>query len=241
MLSVDKSVKNIKYLKIADKIKEKIYSEIYPSHTKLPSEKELCDEYGVSRLTIREALATLIDEGFVYSIPGKGSFVHDFSKYDYSVKLNFDDVIKGDPVYTLETAEIIPADIYTVYHLRIAPEDKVVFISGLITVDDEVVAYDERYIPYTKSIPIDPKSLEFKSFIRLFEGTWDVRSLEQTVGVKGLYLDLSIKQIMDLPERRDFPCVLIEKEVITNDQNPLGYNRLYVLKDYFKLEGASIL
>ena len=241
MSSVDGSVSDVKYLQIANKIKEKIYSEIYAPYTKLPSENKLCDEYQVSRLTIREALTTLIDEGFIYTIPGKASFVNDFSKFDYTVNLNFDHVVVKNPVYSLDCAKIIDADIYTVYHLRIAPEDKVVYISGFITVENQVVAYDERYVPYTKGIPMDPKSLEFKSFIQLFKKTWDVRSLNQTANIKGGFLDLKLKRLMDLPENCSFPCVFIEKKIFSKDQKPLGYNRLYVLKDYFKLEGVSIL
>lgn len=241
MPPMDGLANDVKYLQIANKIKEKIYSEIYTPHTKLPSENKFCEEYQVSRLTIREALTTLTDEGFIYTIPGKGSFVNDFSKFDYTVNLDFDHVVIGTSKYSLNSAKIIDADIYTVYHLRIAPEDKVVYISGFITVEGQAVAYDERYLPYTKGIPMDPKSLEFKSFIQLFRKTWDIRTLKQMVNIKGGFLDLKLKRLLDLPESEDFPCVIIEKNILSKNQKPLGYNRLYVLKDHFKLEGVSNL
>lgn len=44
-------------------------------HTAIPSERELMAEYGVSRATVREALRQLVDEGKLYKVHGKGTFV----------------------------------------------------------------------------------------------------------------------------------------------------------------------
>ena len=41
----------------------------------IPSEKELCDAHGVSRITVREALKELVQSGYLIRKQGKGTFV----------------------------------------------------------------------------------------------------------------------------------------------------------------------
>jgi len=44
-------------------------------HSAIPSERELMAEYGVSRATVREAIRQLVEDGRLYKVHGKGTFV----------------------------------------------------------------------------------------------------------------------------------------------------------------------
>lgn len=46
-----------------------------PAGRKLPSERRIAAEYGISRITARKALSLLIEEGYVVAHQGKGTFV----------------------------------------------------------------------------------------------------------------------------------------------------------------------
>ena len=64
-----------KYEAIYNDLKEKIEEGIYAPQSILPSENNLTARYGVSRNTIRRAIAKLADESYVQSIHGKGVVV----------------------------------------------------------------------------------------------------------------------------------------------------------------------
>ena len=66
---------------LAGKIRKDILTETLPPGLKL-TEQNICDQYGVSRTPVREALRNLETEGLVEIIPNRGAFVVGFSGAD---------------------------------------------------------------------------------------------------------------------------------------------------------------
>lgn len=63
------------YLTIAAALRERIESGHLVPHAAVPSERELSQTFGVSRMTARAAVARLQSEGYVYRRPPRGTFV----------------------------------------------------------------------------------------------------------------------------------------------------------------------
>ena len=63
------------YIKLYDKILENIKNKKYNINYKLPSENTLASEFNVNRHTVRQALQLLKDEGSIYTLKGKGTFI----------------------------------------------------------------------------------------------------------------------------------------------------------------------
>src|SRR5699024_8921232 len=63
------------YLQIAYNIRKKIVDKDYKKNDKIPTEDDLAATYGVSRMTARNAVTHLVNEGYVYRVHGKGAFV----------------------------------------------------------------------------------------------------------------------------------------------------------------------
>ena len=63
------------YLQIENDIKEKISTGEYQAGQMLPSENKYCEMYQVSRVTVRNAITDLVDQGILIRRHGKGTFV----------------------------------------------------------------------------------------------------------------------------------------------------------------------
>lgn len=69
-----------KYTYISNKLRSQIISGEYAPNQQLPLEKELCDIYSVSKMTVKKALDILVSEGLIVKRRGHGTFVKDLNQ-----------------------------------------------------------------------------------------------------------------------------------------------------------------
>src|SRR6056297_2501476 len=98
------------YVKIKNYIKENIKQGKIEPGGRIPSEKELGDIFNVSRITATTAVRDLVNEGIVYRIQGKGTFVteknvEDIRKHRFYGFENDSSLTKGEHK-TLEKKKI---------------------------------------------------------------------------------------------------------------------------------------
>ena len=138
------------YIAVYDELLYQINKNKYPVGSKLPSELDLAKSLGVSRATLRQALALLQDDGLIKNEQGKGNFVIDaFYKQDpvQLEKLN-------NPVHKCHKGDITTIDI----HYRVDPEtdytkqvlktesDLVVAVERLYKNNNDLVSYAFTFI-----------------------------------------------------------------------------------------------
>lgn len=138
---------------ISEKLQKQISSGKYAFGERLPSERQLMEQFGVSRITIRRAIANLANQGLVISVRGKGVFVKEQRKVIYSLSnpLVFFEQDMAQQGVTSSIHNLIfkqlsaPEDVRQILQL---PEDKteVYFQKKLLLLDSVPVAVDITYI-----------------------------------------------------------------------------------------------
>lgn len=148
----------VKYIKISNILRDHILKDrLYSPGDQLPCERELCETYDSSKMTIKKALDILVDEGLIYKKRGQGTFVKDLSPQQLlnlkatavqDSMVGFNKKYQPDQV-TSNVVEftIIPAPSETAVNLRINPGDFVYKIIRIRNRHKIPCVLEETYMP----------------------------------------------------------------------------------------------
>lgn len=130
---------------------ERISHGDWPPGSKILSEREICEEYGVSRITVREVIGDLERDGYLTRKQGKGTFVNTIKSEKGSQKLyRFSEEIKkaGFNTKTRVLAyEIIPCGAKEAGQLGITQGERIYFVERLRFIDGTLFSLERSYIP----------------------------------------------------------------------------------------------
>jgi GntR family transcriptional regulator len=139
------------YLQFRELIRNRIEDGTYPPGTAIPSENELARSYGINRLTVRNALGALVQEGLLKRVHGKGVFVQGKKiERDLETLEGFSQTMleKGvQPSRTILVKQLRPAGIKYGSLFNINEEDEIYYIKRLCCINGEPGSLDEIYIP----------------------------------------------------------------------------------------------
>lgn len=157
-----------RYHEIEQALRERI-ARLQPDDP-LPSDAQLCQEFGVSRMTARNAVARLAQEGVVYRVPGRGTFVaHSAVHRQADMLLSFSDEMRRKgrvPSSRLlqRDARLPSADERR--RLRLSRNAQVVALTRVRLADDEPVALECAVLNAKLVARLDSNHLEQGSLHR---------------------------------------------------------------------------
>ena len=138
----------LKYVRVRDYLRTLATQELEAGDP-LPSERELCDRFGVSRMTVRQAVDALVVDGVLERVHGRGMFVAR-SKVDLQVRLtSFSEEMRRRgmaPSVEHLRAEVVPADTRIAAALEIDPADPVVHLHQLRFADGEPMSVQHCWL-----------------------------------------------------------------------------------------------
>jgi GntR family transcriptional regulator len=118
---------------------------------RIASEREICEQYGVSRITVREVVGGLERDGFLTRKQGKGTFVNGgVSEPEQRDIYRFVDTLRGMGLkVTSRVLEylIVPAKPPEARELGISPGERVHRIERLRSVEGALFSLETSYVP----------------------------------------------------------------------------------------------
>lgn len=161
------------YGQLFDLIHDKIDNELNPGDA-LPSERSLCEKYGVSRTTVRLAMAELEARGLVVRKHGRGTFVADAVQEPSNLMdtYSFTEQMKSlgrRPRTDILEFERCEAPRHIAEQLGIALGDQTIRMSRLRCADGIPMMIERTYLPAKEFRGLDREDVENKSLYDIIE------------------------------------------------------------------------
>jgi len=142
------------YLQIKENLLSRIDAGLWAEDTLIPTEAELCAEYGVSKITVREAIRILVKDGRLSRRPGKGTFVTR-PKIEQKLNRHFSftkwAVQNGlEPASRILRVETAACDVHIAGHLDIPEGEQVTRIERLRLGGSEPLMLETIWVPYRR-------------------------------------------------------------------------------------------
>lgn len=167
------------YQQLRDTLLTMIEAGEYASDQRLPSERELSRRFGISRITVRQALSDLAQEGRVYTRIGKGTFVTDpASCQPLGSLFGFSESVRRQgrvPSSTVLEAGLVPAEIDVASRLRIEPGSELVRLRRLRMVDGLPVVLELTHLPHVTSPGLLQRMADNVSLYAVLEESYGLR------------------------------------------------------------------
>ena len=142
------------YSRVASKMEQLIAEERWREGDRLPPERRLCGDFGVSRATLRQALGELEERGLITRHQGRGTFV---TKPRVQLPIvgvfSIRDAMEAHGMQLstrVLTVDVIEASRQLATDLACLPGDPVVFVERLRVGDGEPMVLDTAHLPVSK-------------------------------------------------------------------------------------------
>jgi len=234
--NVDRKNQEKLYIQVMRLVVDEISRGTWSIGDRIPSENELAVRFGVSKITIRQALSNLAADGYLMKVQGKGTFVAgNRPVVGLTMKTGFTDGLFGRVVQeareVLERGVVEPAGEIRVL---LGIDGPIYRIATRRLAEGVPVSSDESFFPVGLLPGIAEQDLGgFVLFAAIQErGTRKVFKMRQTVEITSL----TPREAATLGASAGQPVLAVHRLLIGAEEKPLAYSRIVEIGERFKLE-----
>lgn len=213
-----------KYQEIYHDLKEKIRTNLYPAETSLPTEQQLQEIYGVSRDTVRKALAMLTEGGVIQKVQGRGSMVlkQEILNFPVSGLTSYQELTNS--LQLSSQTQVVSLEQVTVNSSLASltgfePYSKVWKVVRTRSIDGKISVVDTDYLA-VELVPELTFEIAEKSIYEYLEGQL---GLDIAYAQKEITVEPTSREERDLMQCQDDYLVLIKSRVYLGDTRQFQY------------------
>jgi GntR family transcriptional regulator len=215
------------YSIVKNKIVELIKSGKYTVGNQLPTETEFCNEFNVSRTTVRLALQQLELEGRIYKVQGKGTFVAKpkvRQSLTAGVKSFAEQMIDQGlrPESKVLDLSVIPACSLLAESLQMEENDPLTKLVRLRYADNDPLQHETSYIPWKFAPGLVHDDCQ-GSLFHLLRTKYNLKIVRTVEHIEPILTDETISPYLKIPVGA--PAFSVETVTFTEGDVPIEYSQ----------------
>ena len=221
------------YVQIYNELKDKIDSMMYKPNQIMPSENELAAEFKVTRVTVRNAIKKLKDEGRIYTEKGRGSYVNMPKIIQKLHKIYSLGGVFSEEGYKLDR---VIYDVYTEFasetikeNLKLEANDQVIVIKVIRKLGKVPVVLQTSYL----SLKIIPgfliSELDNISIYAILEEKYNIKLIKAKEYIDPIVADSYYAKLLEV--ELNTPLFLTERITYADGDRPIEFRKCVIRSD----------
>jgi GntR family transcriptional regulator len=224
------------YAQLKELLRAQILDGTFQPHSRMASESELGQAYGVSRITVRQALGDLQKEGLIFKIHGKGTFVSKpkaFQNVSSLQGLAEAMAASGHEVVNrMRAFRFLPASRSVAERLGLAEGEIVAEIERIRLLNREPISLEVTYLPEALGKRLEKADLVTRDIFLILENDCGVPLGHADLAIDAVLADADMADALQVDEGA--PIMRIERLTHAADGTPLDFEYLYYRGDAFQ-------
>lgn len=235
-MKLDRNSEAPLHVQIYDYLREGILSNRLKSDESIPSERDLAEELRVSRMTVRQAMNALRDEGLIYQKRGRGTFVSSAKLDIHTRNLNgFSDEMRRrnmEPVSKVIRFGQEFASKEAAERLKLEPGEKVFVLERLRLADGIPMAVETTCVPVKRFPDLDSYDFSNTSLYTTLTDVYGVKVHSAGEDLEAAIADIDTARLLGCDEGS--AILIVYRTVFAEEDHPVEYTKSVYRADRYR-------